>query len=123
MAHTGIFATKAECDAKAGENVDATGWTEANINAWCLQAESYINCVCRKNYSDVYAAGLNVDVKYLLTEAASNLVAIYGISYNMAGYTSRIEAEDMINVLWERFQQCIELLKDQKTVTYIDNPT
>lgn len=118
MAHTGIFATKAECDSKAGENVDSTGWVEANINQWCSEAESFINVICRYNFSDSYA-GLNADVKKILTEACSNLVAIYGINYNMSGFTSRVEAEDMINILWARFMQCVAILKDQRNVTYM----
>lgn len=118
MAHEGIFATKAECDAKAGENIDATGWTEANINDWCSQTESYINVASHKNFSDGYA-GLNADVKRILSEASSNLVAIYGISYNMVGFTSRVEAEDMINILWARFNQCMALIKEQQNVTFM----
>jgi len=81
--------------------------------------ESFINTATRTNYSDSYAS-LNADVKRILSEAASNLVAIYGISYDMSGYTSRIEAEDMINILWSRFNQCIAMLMDQKSVTYIN---
>jgi hypothetical protein len=118
MGHTGIFATLVECTAKAGELVDATGWSETNINDWCAQAESYINAVCRYNFSDVYSV-LNADVKRILSEAASNLVGIYGISYNMTGYTSRVEAEDMVNILWARFNQCIAILSDQKTITWM----
>ena len=120
MAHTGIFATKAECDAKVGENVNTTGWTEANINAWCLQAESLINCICRFNFSDVYPS-LNADVKYLLTEIASNIVAIYGIQYNMSGYKSRIEAEDMINILRDAALRGLSILRDKKVQDFIND--
>ena len=112
MAHTGIFATSDEILVKAGENYD-TSITEARINALCLQVENYINAVCRYNFSDDFA-GLNVDVKYLLSEAASNLVAIYIISYNMSGYTSRYEAEDMITTLRDRALSCLSLLRDKK---------
>lgn len=119
MTHSGIFATAAECASKAGENVDATGWTEANINQWCSEAESYINCICKHNYSDTYA-GLNADVKKILTEAASNLVAIYGITYNMENYTTRTEAEDMIKVLMDRTEKCIFLLRDKSVQEFID---
>jgi len=66
---------------------------------------------------------LNTDVKKILTEACSNLVAIYGIQYNMVGFTSRVEAEDMVNILWARFQQCIDVLKDERTPKYIDSET
>ena len=124
MVHGGLFATKAEVDAKAGENVDTTGWTEANINAWCLQAESYINTVSRQDWSAKFSAPatttLNATVWHLLGEAESNLVAMYGIMYNMAGFTTIVEAEDMINLLWARFQTCMRLLEDQKVVDFIN---
>lgn len=119
MAHTGIFATSDEILVKAGENVDVTGSTEARINALCLQVESYINCVSRYNWSDAYST-LNPDVKGILSEVESNLVAIYLIQFNMAGYTSRIEAEDMINTLRDAAMRGIALLRDQQVVTFIN---
>jgi hypothetical protein len=117
MAHTGIFATSDEILVKAGENYD-TSVTEARINALCLQVESFINNACRKNYSDAYA-GLNADVKHLLSLIESNLVAIYIISYNMNTYTSRVEAEDMIQVLKQSASEALEILRDSKTETFI----
>jgi hypothetical protein len=118
MVYTGIFATEAELDAKAGENVDISGWTEANKNDWIAQAESFINITARNNFSDDYAT-LNVDVKRVLSEAASNLVAIYGIQFNMAGFSTRIEAENMINILWAKLQQNIEIMKDDRTIKFM----
>lgn len=124
VGHEGLFATKAECDAKAGENVDLTGWTEININAWSLQAESFINITSRYDWSGKFSAPatttLNATVWHLLGEAESNLVAIYGIMYNTAAYTTILEAEDMINILWARFQTCMRLLTDQKVVDFIN---
>lgn len=119
MAHTGIFATSDEILVKAGENVDATGSTEARINALCLQVESLINCVSRYNWSDAYG-DLNADVKGILSEVESNLVAIYLIQFNMAGYTSRVEGEDMINVLRDGALRGLSLLRDKKVVDFID---
>jgi hypothetical protein len=118
MVHTGIFATAAECASKAGEKVDATGWTEANINQWCAESESLINIATRYNWSDAYA-GLNADVKKILTEVSSNLVAIYGISYNLAGYTSRVEAEDMVNILRDAALRGIAILRDKKAQDFM----
>lgn len=120
MAHTGIFATSDEIKVKAGENVDGTGSTEARINNLCTQVESYINCVCRYNWSDNYAAA-NADVKGLLSMVASDLVAIYLIMFNMSGYSSRIEAEDMINVLRDSALRGLALLRDQKTQQFIQD--
>jgi len=118
MGHNGIFATADEIAVKAGELVDATGTTEARINALCLQVESLINCVTRYNWSDAYA-GLNADFKGLLSEVESDLVAIYLIQFNMAGYTSRVEAEDMINVLRDAALRGLALLRDKKTQDFM----
>jgi hypothetical protein len=118
MAHTGIFATKAECDSKVGEMVDATGWSEANINSWCAMAESYINVASRKNWSDAYA-GLNADVKAILSDTASNLVAMYGIQYNMGGYSKLAEAQTMLNVLYTRVRDNMILLEKMGNIDWM----
>lgn len=119
MAYTGIFCTEAEMQFKAGENRDVTGDTEANHNQIAAEVESFINSTCRYNFSDSYSS-MSADVRAILKEAASNLCAVYLIQYNMAGYSSRIEAEDMVNILLSRFNACIEILKDQKLVTYLN---
>ena len=118
MAHSGAFATKAQCDAKAGEFVDATGWTEANINDWNLIAESRINAECEHNYTDDFA-GLDSDVKYLLSDAASNLVAIYGINYNPT-ITQIGVIETMLNTLRDHYMQCIKLLKNKEVQAFME---
>jgi len=118
MAHTGIFATKAEIDVKVGENVNSTGYTETNINNACAQSESFINVKCRTNFSDSYS-GLNADVKRILSEISACWVAIDFIAYNMAGYTSRVEAEDMINLHWAKIEKLLEVLEESKNQTWM----
>ena len=113
MADTGIFATTAEVQRKAGNGASATSKAEAYVNDYMTQIESFINCVTRKNWSDAYA-GLNVDVKGILKECASNLAAIYVIQFDMSGFTSRVEAEDMINVLRDAALRDLSLLRDKK---------
>lgn len=119
MADTGIFATTAEVQYKAGNGASTTANTETYINSYMTQAESIINCMTRYNWSDAYS-GLNVDVKGVLKAAASDLAAIYVILYDMGGYTSRREAESMINVLRDDFQRNISILRDIKTQTFIN---
>src|SRR3990167_7306737 len=109
MADTGIFATTAEVQRKVGLNANATSNAEAYINDFMTQAESFINVISGKNWSDDYAS-LNVDIKGILKEAASNLAAIYVIQYNTAGYSNQREAENIMNILWLRFNQCIKTL-------------
>ena len=119
MADTGIFATTAEVQRKAGANASTTSNTEAYINDYMTQAESLINATCRYNFSDNYST-LNVDVKNILKEVASNLAAIYVIQYDMSGFTSRVEAEDMINILRDAALRGLSILRDQKVVTFIN---
>lgn len=116
---TGIFCTIAEVERKAGANASAVSKAEAYVDDYTTQVESLINNVTRINYSDTYAA-LNVDVKQTLKEVASNLAAIYVIQYDMSGYTTLIEAEDMITVLRDAAIRGLSLLKDKKVTTNID---
>lgn len=120
MADTGIFATTAEVGYKVGANASSTANAEAYINSFMTQVESYINVECGYNYSDAYS-GLNADVKGLLKECASNLAALYVINYDMSGFTSRAEAQTMLDVLNYRAQQCLKLLKDKNNQKFVNS--
>ena len=117
MTHSGLFATSDEILVKAGKAYD-TGITEARINTLCLEVESYINSVSRYNWSDAYA-GLNVDVKHLLSMLESDLVAMYIINYNMSVYASRSEAETMLNALRDRVSSAVKLIKEEANKRFI----
>ncbi len=128
MAHTGLFATSAECIAKAGSFYDSTINTESRINEYNLQVESLINVATKYNWSDLFSAPatttLNADVWYILSEVASNLVAIYMIENNMQGlaatpYPSRIIAEDMVNILRDAALRGMSILRDKATQKFI----
>jgi hypothetical protein len=118
MVFTGTITTEADIALMAGENVDATGDTEANRNLLVAQAESFISDVMRYNIVDNYA-GLNADVKAVFSEYAARYAAVALIAYNMAGFTSRLEAEDMINIHLFRMKALNDLFVDQKFVTYV----
>ena len=118
MADTGIFCTTAEVQYRTGANASVVSNTELYINSYVAQAESYINCLTRKNWSDVYS-GLNVDVKGVLKECASCLAAIDVITYDMSKFTSRAEAELMIKVLFKKSVDCLKVLVDQKVENFI----
>ena len=118
MAEEGTFATNAEVLRKAGAGASSTATAEAYTNDFIKQAESYINVMCRYNFTDNYA-GLNEDVKLILKEAASNIAAMYCISYDMSGFTSRTEAETMLDFLRDAANRCLKLLADTVSVTYM----
>jgi hypothetical protein len=65
MADEGIFCTGTEVTRKAGANANATAITEAYLNDFIAQAESYINVETRINFSDIYST-LNEDTRDIL---------------------------------------------------------
>ena len=113
-----IMTTEAEIQQKSGANVNIA-FNTTMMTASNLRAESIINCITRNNYSDSFS-GLNIDVKQILSDFCSSFVAIEAITYDMAGYTSRIEAEDMINVLRDSMLRAMSILRNQNTVTFIN---
>lgn len=122
MADEGIFCTQADVQRKAGAGASATATAEAYTNHFIGEAESEINVLTRYNWSDDYAS-LNGDVKEILRQAASNLAAIYVISYDMSGYTSRTEAENIVNILRDSYLRCLSILRDKKAQTFIQGAT
>ena len=117
MADEGTFCTTVEVVRKTGSGANATAAAEAYTNQFVKEIEGYIMASVRYDLKTNYAA-INVETKELLREATSNLAAIYVINYDMSGYTSRTEAELMINVLKMRAEENIQIIKDQKTITY-----
>lgn len=118
MAYTGTLTTEAEINSFAGENVDATGNTEANHNTWTKQAESFLIVLSKYNWIDHYSS-LNADIKGILSEYVARYAAIAAISFNMVNYSSRIEAEDMINIHLQRLNEIKELLSNQDYIKFI----
>jgi len=121
MAHTGIYATSAECIFKMGNGYDNTNVDEDRINELCKQCESFINDLGRQVFAKDAAAFIALDAgkKYLLSETVSNFCGFYGSMYDASGYGSQREQENIMNTCWARFIQCIGLLKSQDTVSFI----
>lgn len=119
MADEGVFATTAEVERKAGAGASSVSKAEAYVNQYMAEAESTINTVCRFNFSNAYA-GLNAEVRDILKEVSSNLAAIQVIMYDMSGYTSRTEAEDMINILRDAALRGLSILRDKKQQDFIN---
>lgn len=97
MVYTGTITTEAEIALMSGENVDATGATEANNNLLVAQAEGFLSALIQDDVVAGYAT-YDSTTKKLLNEYGARYTAASLILYNMAGYTSRVEAEDMVNM-------------------------
>lgn len=116
----GQFAEHADILLRVGANaaaaVKVAGWFDTII----LDVEAFINCATRFDYSTLDAANtMHASVRGILVDTAACLAAIEGISYDMSNFTSRLEAEDMINVLRDIALRNISILRDEKTQTFI----
>ena len=123
MADTGIYATSYEIKNAAGANASAVSVSEAGTNQFIAMAEGEINAICRKVFAADAAAfaALPAGGKKLLSSTASCLAGIRCIEYDMSGYTSRAEAEDMINVLRDTALRNMAILRDDKVQRFIIN--
>ena len=105
---------------KAGAGVSSTASTSgAILEQYSNEAEAFCNALSRYDWVTNYSTLTDANTKVLLGEACSNIGGIYLISYDMSGYTTRFEAEDMINILWARTDRIINLLRDQKVVDMV----
>lgn len=124
MAHTGIYATSAECIAAAGDNYASTAVNEAMINTFCLQAEGTINAIARKAFAvDITAfTAMPAGGKYILTTAEVAMVGIDMLKHKPTGEDGalkRLEFEDRIATLRDIKLMCFSLLRDEKIRTFI----
>jgi len=118
MAFAHVLVTEAELDAMAGELVDATGWIEANKQTWANQAGGFL-CGLMKydlitNVGTLTANGIQIFAEYI-----ARYCAMSGIAYNMAGFTSRMEAEDMISIHLARLEEIKVMLGKNDIQDYL----
>ena len=122
MVDDGVYTTNSSIVAKAGVNASSTSSAAGETDKYVLQVEAFVNVATRRNWSDDYA-GLNDDVKQIVLGISSSLCAILVIQNDMSGFTSRTEAEDMINVLRDDALRSISVLRDKKSEEFIDKET
>ncbi len=121
MVSTAIFATDAEIKFKAGAGVSAAASTDEVISQLAKEIEGFVNNLTRTDFSTLFASIANTKVTGLLTEIETNYCGYFMIAFDNSGYGSQREAENLMNTCWARFIQCIGLLKNQETVTFIKN--
>ena len=118
MTDFGIWTKNVDIQARAGTKANATSKATAATDVYVLEIESLVNVLTRHNWSDNYAS-LNADVKHILKLVTSNMCAIIVIQWDMSGFTSRIEAEDMINVLRDQYLLGLSILRDKKNQDFM----
>jgi len=122
MAHTGIFATLAEIKKKAGSGVSTLGSDEEYVNQLAKEVEAFVNTLTREDWSTNWALYKTLATG-LLTEIETNYCGYFMIAFDNSGYNSIREAENLMNTCWARFIQCIGLIKNQETVTWMKGQT
>lgn len=121
MADFGIYTKNADIQAYAGVNANTTSKAIAATDVYVLNVESKINSMTRFNWTDAFTTGLNADVQGILTETGAAWCAMIVIESDMSGFTSRAEAQTMLDVLRDIFTTNISILRDIKTETFILN--
>ena len=122
MASTGIYCTDADIKAKVKNmSADIDSGDTAETDRWIADAESLINCTARRIFAvDTTAfSALPATTRKILTEVTSDLAAIYAVLYDMSGFTSRVEAEDMINIFRDAALRGLSILRDKKTQDFL----
>ena len=111
-----ILTTEAEIRQKAGDGLSISFGT-IEMTAANIRAESVVNCTARYDFSrnplTISAFG------GILSDICSSLVAVEAISYDMSGYDSRTEAEDMINVNRDIALRGLGILRDKKVQKFM----
>lgn len=99
---------------KAGANrpTDDTVITGANYTMLINEAEAFINDKTQIDWVAAYA-GLATDLKTVLEDFASSHAAIAVISHDMSGYTSRAEAQSMLDVNYARLTDALNIVKEK----------
>ena len=110
MVYSANIVTVAEMQFMAGENRDATGDVDANHIILQADAEGYLSSLLKFNLVTSFG-GLTAGIKGIISEWAARYAGMSLIAFNMAGFTSRQEAEDMINIHIFRMQQIEKLLE------------
>jgi hypothetical protein len=100
----------------AGKN--APTLTVAQYETLIKKAEGFVSASSRKDWVTDYASVSDIG-KELLQEATAAWAAISTINYDMSGFTSRMEAQTMLDVLWSKVVECINLLRDDKFRTFV----
>lgn len=111
-----VLTTEAEIEQKSGANVSVTYDTTCMENAE-LRGIALIGVLSKYHWHDNLPT--DVGIHEFLSDIVSSFVAIEAIAYDMSGYTSRTEAEDMINVLRDGMLRNLSILRDQKAEDFI----
>ena len=111
------IASSAAVVLKAGANAKVL--EDSEYTQLINQAEGNISVRTRKDWVAAYST-LSANVKQILEEGVSNLAGMYAIETDMSGFSSRTEAETMLDVLQDGYLRVLGILNDKKNRTFIE---
>lgn len=122
MAEAGTLCINADVEKLAGANASSTADAEAYTNVYIKMVEGHI-CTRAKydfvtNYSSISPIG-----KEFLRQLTAAYSAVMVLNYNMAGYTSRTEAQTMLDVCYSIVSEGMNLIDDDNFVEFIKDGT
>ncbi len=121
MATAGTLCTDVHVKAKVKNiSADIDNGDTAETDVWITNAEAEICTIARYDFVTNFAS-LDAINKLLLRDFCSSHAAIMAITYDMAGFTTRIEAEDMINILRDSMLRQEAIIRDFKAREFILN--
>ena len=107
---------------KAGANANSTAAASSSLlTQYSTEAEAEVMNVARYDWVTNYGT-LTANVKEILAETCSNLGGMNLISYDMSGFTSRYEAETMLDVLRDGVMRGLSLLRVEDNRKFIGKP-
>jgi len=98
---------------KAGEDVNSSIVSGAELVIFSNQAEGRIVQETRKNWVDNYASATTAE-KNVLNDACSSLIANNLIMYDLSGYSRIAEAQTLLSINDNIYNRCIKILKESK---------
>lgn len=121
MGSIGAYVTISQVLFKAGANANATAITEPYVTVFVGLAEGVVNTLCRRTFASTSTAFglLPAGTRAIISDVVSNLAAIDVIKYDMSGFSSRTEAEDMLNVLRDGATRDMKFLEDKKNQDFL----
>lgn len=122
MADEGIFATTAEILRYAGAGASSVSSAEAYTNQYIATAESDINLLTGINFSDIYST-LDPDTRDALKECAARMAANDVAGYDVDGYSSAREQENIMNYNYNRYIFLLKILSNKAKSKWLSEQT
>ena len=102
---------------KAGTN--AKTLTETQYTELIAEATAFVCASSRYDWTSLWASLSGTFAGPIVKEAVSSWAAINVIENDMSGFTSRLEAQTMLDILWSKIVECVNLLRDEKFRTFV----